>query len=472
MPLTIWWIRRDLRLHDNQALHAARSQNQPLLPLFILDPVLMHSSYVGEKRLAFLFDGLRELDRSLQERGSRLIVRRGHPLSILKALHVELDVTAIYAEEDTSPYARRRDASIGQELPLHLAPGVSILPIGSVRKPDGSPYTVYTPFNRRWQAVGMISPTDLCEAPSKLDTPQHITSEPLPSAPRHPPSSPFPAGEGEALRRFQHFIQSNHQAMYGYAQNRNRPDIDGTSQLSPYIRFGMISMRRLALAAQEAIRSAPDATAQQGAQTWLDELLWREFYQSILYFFPHVRTSSYFPQYNAIQWRNDAAHFAAWCEGQTGYPYIDAAMRQLAATGWMHNRARMAVASFLTKDLLIDWRWGERWFMQQLLDGDPAANNGGWQWTAGSGPSAAPYFRVMNPISQGEKFDPAGVYVRRWVPELANVATKYIHTPWLMPHSEQVRSHCQIGRDYPHPLVAHDIAREAAIAAYKTALNR
>lgn len=472
MPLTIWWIRRDLRLHDNQALQAALSHNTSIIPLFILDPALLRSRYVGAKRLAFLFGGLRDLDRSLSARGSRLIIRHGTPLTVLKTLHDELDITAIYAEEDISPYARERDTAIQQHLQLHLTPGVSILPIGSVRKDDGLPYTVYTPFNRRWQATCSISPSDLYEAPRKFHTPQHIASEAIPTTPAHPSSNPFPPGEAEANHRFDQFVQNQCQSLYDYAQYRNRPDVDGTSQLSPYIRFGMISVRRLALAAQEAVRSAPHDAARQGAQTWLDELLWREFFQSILHFFPHVRTSSYFPKYDGVEWRNDDANFAAWCEGRTGYPYIDAAMRQLAETGWMHNRARMAVASFLTKDLLIDWRWGEQWFMQQLLDGDPASNNGGWQWTAGSGPNAAPYFRVMNPVTQGEKFDAEGVFVRRWVTELSKVHTKYIHSPWLMPTSEQTRTRCVIGRDYPHPIVDHDLAREATILAYKAALNR
>ncbi|HMR65059.1 MAG TPA: FAD-binding domain-containing protein, partial [Anaerolineae bacterium] len=206
--------------------------------------------------------------------------------------------------------------------------------------------------------------------------------------------------------------------------------------------------------------------AAASADTFLNEIIWREFYQSILYHFPRVRRYSFREKYDALVWLNNRADFQAWCDGQTGYPVIDAAMRQLVSSGWMHNRARMIVASFLLKDLLIDWRWGERFFMQHLVDGDPAANNGGWQWTAGTGTDAAPYFRVFNPISQSEKFDPEGNYIRRWVPELAKVPTAFIHQPWTMPDSVQKKSGCQLGQDYPHPIVDHQMARQRALDTF------
>jgi deoxyribodipyrimidine photo-lyase len=202
---------------------------------------------------------------------------------------------------------------------------------------------------------------------------------------------------------------------------------------------------------------------------WLTELIWREFYVAILYHFPHVRSGSFQRQYDRIAWDNDPAAFAAWCEGRTGVPIVDAAMRQLVQTGWMHNRSRMIVASFLVKDLLIDWRWGERFFMQQLVDGDPAANNGGWQWTAGTGTDAAPYFRIFNPVTQGQKFDPDGQYVRQWVPELANVPAKFIHEPWKLPSSDQRRAGCVVGQDYPAPILDHAWARERTLTAYAQA---
>jgi deoxyribodipyrimidine photo-lyase len=257
--------------------------------------------------------------------------------------------------------------------------------------------------------------------------------------------------------------------VYTYAEARDRMDLDGTSRLSPYLRFGMLSARQAAVMAGLARELAPDEKARRGVDTWLNELIWREFYQAILHHFPHVLERSFRPKLQAIPWDNDRTAFAAWCEGRTGYPVIDAAMRQLTHTGWMHNRARMIVASFLVKDLLIDWRWGERFFMQHLVDGDPAANNGGWQWTAGTGTDAAPYFRIFNPVTQGKKCDPQGGYVRRWVPELAQVPDRFIHEPWKMPAETQQSIGCVVGQDYPKPIVDHAWARERALAAYATA---
>jgi len=244
-------------------------------------------------------------------------------------------------------------------------------------------------------------------------------------------------------------------------------DLDGTSGLSPYLRFGMVSARQAAWAARQAEAWAKNAAERQGAETWLNELIWREFYAAILYHFPYVRRMAFRQGLRNIPWRDDPAGFAAWADGRTGYPVVDAAMRQLNATGWMHNRARMIAASFFTKDLLIDWRQGERYFMQRLLDGDPASNNGGWQWTAGTGTDAAPYFRVFNPVLQGSKFDPHGAYVRRWVPELVDVPEAYIHSPWEMPADVQKQAGCWIGKDYPAPIVDHHQARQLVLAAYR-----
>jgi deoxyribodipyrimidine photo-lyase len=238
------------------------------------------------------------------------------------------------------------------------------------------------------------------------------------------------------------------------------------------LRFGMLSARQAAVAAQSAYRAAATGEARQGAETWLNELIWREFYVAILHHFPHVRQTSFRPNLRDIPWEDDGDAFAAWCAGRTGYPVVDAAMRHLSQTGWMHNRARMIVASFLVKDLLVDWRWGERWFMQHLVDGDPAANNGGWQWTAGTGTDAAPYFRVFNPVLQGQKFDPDGTFVRQWLPELARVPGRYVHKPWEMPEAVQQDAQCIVGQDYPAPLVDHKWARERTLAAYAEAKER
>jgi deoxyribodipyrimidine photo-lyase len=279
---------------------------------------------------------------------------------------------------------------------------------------------------------------------------------------------PFPPGEAEALRRLRAFTAPGGLApIHRYADGRNRMDRTGTSELSPYLRFGMVSAKRAVLAALDAAEHTADATARQGAETWRNDLIWREFYMSILYHFPAVLEREFREDLRNIPWANDPADFATWCEGRTGYGVVDAAMRQLVQTGWMHNRARMIVASVLVKDLLVDWRWGERFFMQHLVDADPAANNGGWQWTAGMGTDAAPYFRVFNPVLQAEKFDPEGAYVRRWVPELAHVPDRFIHRPWTMPADEQRRAECIIGKDYPAPVVDHAWARERVLAAYR-----
>ncbi len=252
-----------------------------------------------------------------------------------------------------------------------------------------------------------------------------------------------------------------------YTEDRNRLDVEGTSGLSPYLRFGMLSARQAAWAAHEAEALATDPTVRQSVKTWLNELIWREFYATILYHFPHVRQGAFRPELRKIPWRDDAVGYDAWVNGYTGYPVVDAGMRQLNATGWMHNRARMITASFLTKDLLIDWRQGERYFMQHLLDGDPAANNGGWQWIAGTGTDAVPYFRLFNPVLQGKKYDPLGAYVRHWVPELSRVPDAFIHTPWKMPTNMQTQVGCVIGKNYPAPIVDHAMARERALAAYR-----
>ncbi|MBN1180634.1 MAG: FAD-binding domain-containing protein, partial [Anaerolineae bacterium] len=265
----------------------------------------------------------------------------------------------------------------------------------------------------------------------------------------------------------QHFIAGDEAPVYRYDASRDRMDWEGTSTLSPYLRFGMLSARQAAVAALAARAAAPTTAARTSADVWLNELIWREFYAHILAHFPHVLERSFRPKYDAIPWANDTDTFAAWCEGRTGFPVVDAAMRQLNRTGWMHNRARMVAASFLVKDLLVDWRWGERYFMQRLVDGDAASNNGGWQWCAGTGTDAAPYFRIFNPALQGQKHDPEGAYVRRWVPELARVPNRFVHQPWNMPEAVQRAAECVIGREYPAPIVDHAWARERTLAAYR-----
>jgi deoxyribodipyrimidine photo-lyase len=479
LTTAIWWIRRDIRLDDNQALNAACSESDQVVPVFILDDRLLHSQNVGTKRTAFLYEGLRRLDESLRKIGGYLVVRRGDPLIELSRLVNENHVDSIFTELDYSPFAKRRDQEISRHLPVRWINGAVIHPPGSITKADGTPYTIFTPFLKSWRASASPAEDSHHIEAGRIYTPPGINTLRIPEKPELTDSIPFTPGEVEAHHRLDDFISgppiswndqsrivgNDLQPVYRYAVGRNELANDGTSFLSPYLRFGMISIRQVVSAANKAIREAPGASARQSAEVWLNELVWREFYIHILDHFPQVRKHNF--RFKRIMWQNDESDFSTWCAGQTGYPIVDAAMRQMHSSGWMHNRSRMVVASFLTKDLLVDWRWGEKHFMQHLLDGDPASNNGGWQWTAGTGTDAAPYFQIFNPVSQSKKFDPAGIYIRRWLPELANVPNEYIHEPGLMSKDLQEKVGCKIGRDYPAPIVDHHVARERALLAYR-----
>ena len=454
----IWWIRRDLRLEDNPALSAALCAGQGVLPVFILDEHLL--SRPAANRRAFLFAGLRELDARLRTLGSGLVVRAGDPLRELPALAAACGAGAVFAEADVSPYAHRRDTAVAQILDLRLVQGLGVHPTSAVTRAGGGIYTMFTPYSRAWKSLPF--PTQLHPTPGaqQLAPGALLPSAALPDlpAPGGRLLSQFPPGEGEAQRRLAAFLDG---PIVAYGDERNRMDLDGTSALSPYLRFGMLSARAAARVARQS--------ACAGGEIWLNELIWREFYQSILYHFPRVLSGAFNPAFRAIAWRSAPDDLAAWQTGHTGYPVVDAAMRQLATSGWMHNRARMIAASFLVKHLLINWQEGERWFMRLLVDGDPAANNGGWQWTAGTGTDAAPYFRIFNPILQGQKFDPRGEYVRRWVPELAPVPQAALHQPWTLSAAEQRACGVIIGRDYPAPIVDHAFARQRALAAFSAA---
>lgn len=464
MSIVVWWVRRDLRLHDNLTLNEAMKAGTQVVPLFFIDPFFERSPYVGDKRRAFLWGALRDLDARLKKAGSRLIVRHGDPVVLLPKLIEKWGAEAVFAEEDYSPYARRRDAMVQKNVSLTLVRGVTYHHPNDVLKDDGDPYVVYTPYKKKWLARPLPRQSQLLAAPDKIETPSNIESDDIP-VPKGQ-SDLFPAAEDEARRRLAAFADER---IYQYEAARDFPASDGTSQLSPYLRFGLVSAREAIVTAVSAKTNAKTTEGREGAHTWLEELIWREFYLMILYHFPHVLRGSFRPVYDKIAWRNDKDAFEAWCQGQTGYPIVDAAMRQLKETGWMHNRARMIVASFLVKDLLINWRWGERWFMQQLIDGDPAANNGGWQWSAGTGTDAAPYFRIFNPTTQSERFDKEGVYIRRFVPELAKVEGKLIHEPSKLRPMEQKAADCIIGEDYPKPIVDHKAARQHTLDAYKAA---
>jgi deoxyribodipyrimidine photo-lyase len=454
MTTAIWWIRRDLRLTDNQALQYALSNAEQVIPVYILDPDLLALN--APRRQNFLFSSLHALSDQLDSLKCPLVVRRGDPLAELSRLMEESGADLISAEADYSPYARNRDASVESQLNLVLHNGILIHPPRAAVKADGSVYTVFTPFSRAWLALPL--PGNPIPAPAFLPGHTALSSEPIPPATE---TRGFPAGEETAQRRLEDFLRFS---VSEYHTQRDRPDLDATSLLSPYLRFGLLSPRYV------YAQLAPfldDPLTHDGASMWLNELVWREFYFNIMAAFPFVLRGAFRENMREIPWRNSPRDLQAWQAGRTGYPLVDAGMRQLAQTGWMHNRARMVTASFLTKDLLINWQDGENWFMRQLLDGDPASNNGGWQWTAGTGTDAAPYFRIFNPVTQSRKVDPFGAYIHTWLPELAAVPDAYIHEPWKMPADLQVSLGMRIGRDYPPPIVDHAFARQRALSAYK-----
>lgn len=465
MSYSIHWFRRDLRLQDNQALTAASDySNGRVIPLFIVDPALIQSSRVGVNRLAFLASRLRTLHAELVARGSGLLIAYGDPRHVLLAVAAEYGASMVTFERDTGPWGRTRDREVAQVLLANGLTGqtsqtLTIVPPTTLKTGAGTPYTVFTPFFRAWRNA--LDLTDAFDVPPLSKHPNQ------PAEPLWPdwPESAVPLPESSRAHAETLLRQFAKNAINDYTTGRDMVAKPGTSRLSPYLRFGILSPQecaRLALAHMPRVAGVE----RSGAEVWLSELAWRDFYHQIMYHFPHVTKRSFRPVYDAIQWRNNPDWFAAWCEGRTGYPIVDAAMRQLNQEGWMHNRARMIVSSFLTKDLLIDWRWGERYFMQKLVDGDTAANNGGWQWAAGTGTDAQPYFRIFNPVSQGQKFDPDGAYVKKYLPELRYVPTKFIHSPWLLQGLDMRNARITLGVEYPYPIVDHATQRQAALAMY------
>lgn len=465
MNYCIHWFRRDLRLFDNQALTAASQQSGGhVIPLFIVDPALVQSSRVGVNRLAFLASRLRTLHAELVARGSALLIAYGDPRHVLLDIARTYDARMVTFERDTGPWGRQRDRDVAQILLANGLTGqtshtLTIVPPTTLKTGAGTPYTVFTPFYRAWRNA--LDVHDEFEIPPLYRHPQQPDEPIWPDWPLSEVAVPD-SRRTHAEACLQAFASTS---MNAYTTGRDMLAQSGTSRLSPYLRFGILSPQecaRVALANMPRIAG----TERSGAEVWLSELAWRDFYHQILYHFPHVTHGSFRPVYDAVQWSNNQEWFAAWCEGRTGYPIVDAAMRQLNQEGWMHNRARMIVSSFLTKDLLIDWRWGERYFMQKLFDGDTAANNGGWQWAAGTGTDAQPYFRIFNPLSQGQKFDPDGAYVKKYLPELRHVPTKFIHAPWLLQGTDMRNARITMGVEYPYPIVDHATQRTAALAMY------
>lgn len=459
------WMRRDLRLHDHPALHRARAEFDVVIPVFILDDALLHGRYASSPRAQFLFGCLRALDQELHARGCGLVLRRGAPEHELAKLAEQTGARAVFWTSDVSPYALRRDQAVTaalHERGVRAVPntGTYARDVSMVRKDDGSMYTVFTPY---WKAWERLSARDVHGAPREMaPLPRGLDRGELPGGVRAPGGTlgdpvcePGEAAARETLRRW----LDGPVDRYG---ERHDTLSGGTSVLSPYLRWGCLSARECELRARQ--RGTP------GADAWVRQLAWRDFYASVLLEHPENVRREFQPKFRSLSWHEDADALDAWKRGETGFPIVDAGMRQLAATGWMHNRARMVVGSFLTKDLHLDWRAGERHFAALLLDGEPAQNNGNWQWIASTGVDPAPYFRrIFNPILQQQKFDPDGAYVRRWVPELAAVPDNRLAEPWTMTEAEQRDARCAIGLDYPAPIVDHADERKRAMDRYREA---
>ena len=430
MKIAIFWYRRDLRLVDNAGLFHALQSGLPVLPLFIFDRhILDKLDDKNDQRVAFIHHELSQMQAELIALGSSLLVKYGPPEEIWPALLRSYEVGAVYANHDYEPYARERDALMAKQLaqaniPFHTYKDQCIFEKSEVVKDDGLPYTVFTPYSKRWRKN--LTDAAVASYPTEAQFSQlyQLPPQPIPSLAELGFGATKVDFPGKTVKA---------ELLQQYGQQRDSPAVPGTSRLSVHLRFGTVSIR--ALARQGLAQSEP----------WLNELIWRDFYMMILWHFPHAAERAFKPAYDQIAWRNDESDFLAWCEGRTGYPIVDAGMRELNQTGFMHNRVRMITASFLTKHLLIDWRWGEAYFAKKLLDFDQSANNGGWQWAAGSGCDAAPYFRVFNPTLQTQKFDPAFKYIRRWVPEF-----NQLH--------------------YAKPIVDHAFARDRALATYKAGL--
>ncbi|MEK0445401.1 MAG: hypothetical protein RLZZ399_722 [Verrucomicrobiota bacterium] len=466
MPLAIHWFRRDLRLSDHSALHAACSAFEEVLPVYIQSTWQKNHRWTGPLRQQFLCEALAALDHSLQKGGSRLTIRRGDPVSELESLIRETGAAAVYAVRDPDPHGRLTEQRL-EAMTRRLGVGLHLLKDHALHERDevltgsGTPFRVFTPFSRAWSKLPKAAP--LPTTPSRF-TQRNLPSCPLPTVadwglPRPTASLPT-ATEDAAHQRLNRFLE---RAALSYAESRDLPAEASTSRLSQDLRFGLISIRTVYAAVQERMQGVT-LPQRSSLQTFINELCWREFYFQVLWHWPEVLEHEFSPAFRGLPWLSNPEAFQRWTLGETGFPIVDAGMRQLRETGFMHNRVRMIVAMFLTKDLHLDWREGEKWFMQQLLDGEIASNNGGWQWSAGTGTDAAPYFRIQNPWTQTERYDPDGHYIQRWVPELRSVPAARLKGP----PSPGLR----IAPGYPLPMVDHAQERDRSLALYKGHLER
>lgn len=427
-PIAIFWHRRDLRLEDNAGLYHALKSGLAVLPLFIFDKnILDKLEDKNDRRVVFIHQQIRRLSEELK--GS-FLVKYGKPEEVWKEILQEYNVKAVYTNHDYEPYAQERDAKIkkmlGDKIAFHTYKDQVILEKDEVTKDDGKPYTIYTPYSRKWQKT--LTDFHLKPYPTEKYFHNFLKTTILPI-----PSLAEMGFQNESYLFSGTDIKDA--VLKNYGESRDFPAIAGTSRISVHLRFGTVSIRALAKKGQAL------------SDKWLNELVWRDFYMMILWHFPHVAQSAFQPAYNRIPWRNNEKEFEQWCKGETGYPIVNAGMRELNSTGFMHNRVRMITASFLTKHLLIDWRWGEAYFAQKLIDFELSSNNGGWQWASSSGCDAAPYFRIFNPTLQAQKFDKDFNYIRKWVPEFSTL-------------------------NYPKPIVVHEFARDRALETYKKGLGK
>ena len=480
-PTGLMWFRRDLRAFDNAALHHALKSCDQVHCVFVFDREILDSLPRQDRRVEFIWEAISELNDQLallatkqEVKGAGLIVQHAVASDAIPKLCQQLKADAVFSNHDYEPQAQARDAKVQalletQGTAFHTFKDHVVFERGEVLTLASKPYSVFTPYKNAW-----LKKVDAYDLKPHLIDPHAGALAPLPAnltkgvpsleaigfERTNLSSLKIPTGATGGAQLFDEFSSR----MDDYSETRNFPAVKGPSYLGVHLRFGTVSIRQLASAGLEQQRAGSE-----GAAVWLSELIWRDFYAQILANFPHAANDAFKAEYDKIQWekgQNAQALYAAWCEGRTGYPLVDAAMAQINQTGYMHNRLRMVVASFLTKDLGLDWRWGERYFAQQLNDFDLASNNGGWQWAASSGCDAQPYFRIFNPTSQSEKFDSEGKFIRRYLPQLAKLSDKAIHAPWLAAPLELMAAGVELGKTYPQPIVKHDEARALTLQRY------